>query len=896
MVNEESSSESKSGSSVHGVGQESDSDSPSVEMVGKEHGACGVDSDEGGGDEEEDDVDNDEDDHGAASDVDDEEDEDDDKDNDEDDSESDDDDDEDENENDNDDSDDSDGPAIHPLCGKPFCGDTYQRARGKSPLWRYIVVGRHGHDNYAFCCICQTRRPKHHSNLRKHMIDAHPGEATRAGIIDKKSKKKKGGENEGTGVVECGSSKEEVCTECGRGGSTVAYSEEMLRNIRRCVAALCVRSGRPFCMGSDPAFVRVLKAVSAGRAQEGVYPQAIRDNIDVLYKNCRILVMESVQHALPGSVSLSSDGWTASNMDPYMGLLIRHVDSRDLTPRSHILACKFWTEAHDAPGTLAMICDVLEDWGISEETIDYVATDNASVMIAAINMKESWGRIACASHWLQLTLTDGLLGNYKSYTEDVRLPDGGLARQMKKKWVGKGPEEIGLLVKKMRRVATYYKNNPTVKKEIVLFNAEEDDDPALAFLLPNNTRWSGVYLMAKRLVANSNFMQAYLQLHLSQVDSEEVSFSPEEVQAMAELVAVLEMFYYATQTFQDTSGVVISLVFPTIVNLEQKLRNEDTIYTVRLPTGLRLMKSSSFTTHVQTLVKYLAKNLRERWWGRDGKLQQGGGGNGIYFAATFLDPRVCRRPTMTREYRLYMHDCLKKLLEKDVWLDRILTFLRSEAGKGKRVASEVVGAVTEGGAAGTIQKKGRSHLDALLGEESVVGEGGGEGEGVDYDRQTVKKKALTELAAFACIWNDGPAIHVDGECPLEGYWRAKRDEWPCLTYMAFAILWVPPSSADVERLFSKGGFTLSPRRMNLDPERFNKLLVTQGNWDDKLYKRFDWEIEEDQKRKEESNKKRSKSMAESHKNRKDKRRKKSNQQSAAHFFLQRDKGQGRREK
>ena len=139
---------------------------------------------------------------------------------------------------------------------------------------------------------------------------------------------------------------------------------------------------------------------------------------------------------------------------------------------------------------------------------------------------------------------------------------------------------------------------------------------------------------------------------------------------------------------------------------------------------------------------------------------------------------------MTREYRLYMYESLKNLLEKDVWLDRILVFLRSEAEKGKLVASE---AVANCGAAAMMPKRA-SNLDALLGEESGVGGGDGEQEQVDFDRKTVKEKAMRELAAYALNWNDGVRIPMETACPLEDYWRGKRDVWPCITYMAFAIL------------------------------------------------------------------------------------------------------------
>jgi len=61
------------------------------------------------------------------------------------------------------------------------------------------------------------------------------------------------------------------------------------------------------------------------------------------------------------------------------------------------------------------------------------------------------------------------------------------------------------------------------------------------------------------------------------------------------------------------------------------------------------------------------------------------------------------------------------------------------------------------------------------------------------------------------------------QCPFL-YWKGKLDVWPILSVLDSTFLSISPSSADVERLFSQAGLTMSCLRTRLEPERFHKLI------------------------------------------------------------------------
>jgi hypothetical protein len=229
-----------------------------------------------------------------------------------------------------------------------------------------------------------------------------------------------------------------------------------------------------------------------------------------------------------------------SNQDPYQGAILRFVDKRTMKRHSIVLACCYWQEAHDAVGTFAMIELILHEWGINMDDVGYTASDNEPVMVACMRDHVRKPRLPCCPHLLQLTVVNGIDGKYKT----VDTPTAGNPNATAKVWQGKGPESIGLLVRKMRGVVSFYRGSKTVKAEINLFNDDDDQNQVLAFLLPNKTRWSGIYLMGQRLLRNAAFMSTY---HYEHPLNDDCSFTAAEMQLLTQLVSVLEHFYDATQ-------------------------------------------------------------------------------------------------------------------------------------------------------------------------------------------------------------------------------------------------------------------------------------------------------------------------------------------------------------
>jgi hypothetical protein len=60
------------------------------------------------------------------------------------------------------------------------------------------------------------------------------------------------------------------------------------------------------------------------------------------------------------------------------------------------------------------------------------------------------------------------------------------------------------------------------------------------------------------------------------------------------------------------------------------------------------------------------------------------------------------------------------------------------------------------------------------------------------------------------------------------FWNTMADSLPALTKVAFQILTVPATSANVERSFSAAGQIVSERRSNISPDSVNDILFLRS--------------------------------------------------------------------
>ena len=100
------------------------------------------------------------------------------------------------------------------------------------------------------------------------------------------------------------------------------------------------------------------------------------------------------------SFSLTTDIWTSRANHAYTGLTIHFVD-REFELQHYLLETREFPESHTALNIADELTEILKDWGLNEDTISAITTDNGKNVVAAIKHL-GWEHLPCFSHTLQL--------------------------------------------------------------------------------------------------------------------------------------------------------------------------------------------------------------------------------------------------------------------------------------------------------------------------------------------------------------------------------------------------------------------------------------------------------------------------------------------------------------
>ncbi len=105
-------------------------------------------------------------------------------------------------------------------------------------------------------------------------------------------------------------------------------------------------------------------------------------------------------------IALTTDMWSSINMSPYMSITAHYV-SKDWTLKSKCLETAFAPESHTAAMPAEALQDGLQAWGVGEEKVVCITSDNGANIVAAVrDLKWPW--ISCFRHNLNLAVNNAL--------------------------------------------------------------------------------------------------------------------------------------------------------------------------------------------------------------------------------------------------------------------------------------------------------------------------------------------------------------------------------------------------------------------------------------------------------------------------------------------------------
>jgi len=371
----------------------------------------------------------------------------------------------------------------------------------------------------------------------------------------------------------------------------------------------------------------------------------------------------------------------------------------------------------------------------------------------------------------------------------------------------------------------------------------------------NATRWSDFKLQGDRVFENAEFMCKYAR---DKKLGEDMYLNVGEQRMLAQLLAVLTPFYEVTQLFQGTDEVSLSHVYPCILKLLDMMTiAKDCAFQVKAANGAFVeTKASAFVQPVKDFMEYLFTSLTSRWLGSNRFFTPSANRNSgfiLYGVATILDPRFCRNKYLSMAHRTYILDtALPSFFHTHQ--QEVLAYLKRKDPAA--VASTVAKAaalssfsLASSSSSSSAAAKGKVHVftfeDDSSDEEDDGALLGAEGAAEGITLQLVMEQFEKERSVYAGLWAEvtnsaGEQVFRRAEgvpknlgsqplCPYD-WWATKREVWPILSFLACLVLSIPASSADVERLFSQAGITMSDLRTSLDATRFHKIMVVQGNF------------------------------------------------------------------
>ncbi|XP_078017006.1 E3 SUMO-protein ligase ZBED1-like [Epinephelus lanceolatus] len=187
-----------------------------------------------------------------------------------------------------------------------------------------------------------------------------------------------------------------------------------------------------------------------------------------LYDECRAKVEEEIHTVM--YYATTTDMWSSRTTHPYMALTIHFVD-KDWNLRSRCLQTSYFPDDHMAEMLARGLREALESWGLHEDRLVCVTTDNATNNILALQLND-WTRLQCFGHRLHLAIG-----------RSVKLP------------------QVERAVGVCRKIVAAFSNSWKRRWELAKAQAEQKPPlPPHQLITETPTKWGSMQEMVERII------------------------------------------------------------------------------------------------------------------------------------------------------------------------------------------------------------------------------------------------------------------------------------------------------------------------------------------------------------------------------------------------------------
>lgn len=181
-----------------------------------------------------------------------------------------------------------------------------------------------------------------------------------------------------------------------------AYDPKVTRLDKLLVEMIC-KEALPFRLVDTASFTAFVAALDSR------YTVPTRQQLsDTLIPQAYIAKKAAIMSELVSAqaVALTTDMWTSSNNDSYMGVTVHFIDA-GFALQNWCLAVKHAPGSHTAEFIAKEITSVLTDWGMKDQPVFFVTDSGANVKKAMSLLRNVTWR-ACFAHTLHLVVNSGI--------------------------------------------------------------------------------------------------------------------------------------------------------------------------------------------------------------------------------------------------------------------------------------------------------------------------------------------------------------------------------------------------------------------------------------------------------------------------------------------------------
>ncbi|KAK3095201.1 hypothetical protein FSP39_011428 [Pinctada imbricata] len=376
-----------------------------------------------------------------------------------------------------------------------------------------------------------------------------------------------------------------------------AMTKQKYQQCTQKLAAMCARDLRPLSIVEGKGFKQFCHELNP---QYIVPSRTTVSNYVTLQYNEEVTKVKDLLKAQT-AVSFTSDHWTSLATEGYITMTVHFVD-KDWNFQNAVLATKKVTDCHTGENTAHEIRSIASEFGLSDEQVAGIVTDNASNMVSCVEHL-NWPHIRCFAHTLQLSIRKGF--------DTV--------------------DSISRTIAACKKLVNHFRKSVIATNELHI-RQNQMNIPEHNLIIDCPTRWNSTFDMFQRL--QEQRMAVYAVLHDKNAtkvsDARTLDLHDNQWLIMEGMVNVLRPFYMATRVMCSEEYPTVGGVYPILHSLIQN----------------HLRENEADPVAIASFKKFIKSDLQTRF-----KTDTDDTCRSIAMLNTFLDPRYRSLPFLPDEQR-----------------------------------------------------------------------------------------------------------------------------------------------------------------------------------------------------------------------------------------------------